>query len=70
MENKNNNSTSGISTKSPGKALKTMMDINIHEAKTILKLSEDQGCLDSQEFLDWQDELNAISVAISSYITE
>lgn len=38
------------------------MEINLQDAKSILELSKAQGCTDSQEFINWQDELNKISV--------
>ena len=46
----------------PTEALKAMMELNITDAKRIYELSREQDCLDSQDFLDWQDELNAISI--------
>ena len=42
--------------------LKEMMRKNINEAKVIYELSLANRLLDSQEFIDWQDELNKISV--------
>lgn len=38
------------------------MEANIAEANAIYKLAIDYDLLDSQEFLDWQDKLNEISV--------
>jgi len=35
---------------------------NIDEAEAIYRLAQDYGILDQQEFLDWQDKLNAISI--------
>lgn len=46
----------------PSDTLKQMMSINIRDAKDILELSKANGCMDSQEFMNWQDTLNAISV--------
>lgn len=46
----------------PNETLKKMMSINIHDAKLIYEMAKSYGCLDSQEFIDWQDKLNAISV--------
>lgn len=46
----------------PIDSLKAMMASNIHDAKTILEVSKTNGYIDSQEFIDWQDMLNAISV--------
>lgn len=46
----------------PSEALKAMMSIHINTGESILALSEQEGCIDSQEFMDWQDRLNAISV--------
>jgi len=43
-------------------ALKVMMDNNISDAESIYALAKEQDLLDSQEFIDWQDRLNAISV--------
>ena len=42
--------------------LKELMEANIAEANAIYKLAIDYDLLDSQEFLDWQDKLNEISV--------
>lgn len=42
--------------------LRRMMLINIHDARLIYSMAESYGCLDSQEFINWQDELNAISI--------
>lgn len=56
------NTVTDIQTHSPEEALREMMSNNIHEAKLIYELSKLNGWLDSQEFMDWQDELNAISV--------
>lgn len=42
--------------------LKEMMCKNINDAKVIYELSLANRLLDSQEFIDWQDELNKISV--------
>lgn len=48
--------------KHPGKILKQMMEMSISDAKSIYELAKANGCQDSQEFINWQDELNAISV--------
>lgn len=51
-----------IFSRPPGEVLKTMMSINIRDAKSIFELAKANGCTDSQEFINWQDELNEISV--------
>lgn len=50
------------SESSPGIAIRKMIAINIHDAKLIFELCKSQGCLNSKEFIDWQDKLNEISV--------
>ena len=35
---------------------------HMDEAEAIYRLAQDYGILDQQEFLDWQDKLNEISV--------
>lgn len=42
--------------------IKMMMSANITSAEYIYKLSKALDMLDSQEFINWQDELNSISV--------
>lgn len=39
-----------------------LLQANIDEAEAIYRLAQDYGILDQQEFLDWQDKLNDISV--------
>lgn len=39
-----------------------LLQANIDEAEAIYRLAQDYGILDQQEFLDWQDKLNGISV--------
>lgn len=41
---------------------KQLLQANIDEAEAIYKLAQDYGILDQQEFLDWQDKLNEISI--------
>lgn len=41
--------------------LKDLMTSHIKEAEAILELVKDYEMQNSQEFLDWQDELNEIS---------
>ena len=53
---------SNNNTHSPDAVLRAMMQLNIDNAKSIFRLCKEQQCLDSQEVLDWQDELNAISI--------
>lgn len=43
-------------------AISLIMSDNVADAKSIYDLCKRQGLLDSQEFIDWQDELNKISV--------
>lgn len=59
---KTDNYLTEVFAHSPDDVLKAMMKININNAKSIYNLCKEQECLDSQEFLDWQDELNAISI--------
>lgn len=42
--------------------IKMMMSANTASAEYIYKLCKTLDKLDSQEFINWQDELNAISV--------
>jgi len=42
--------------------LKERMLANIDEAESIYELALSSQILDTQDFLDWQDRLNAISV--------
>lgn len=56
------NDTITETQKHPGEVLKRMMEMNISDAKSIYELAKANGCQDSQEFINWQDELNAISV--------
>ena len=51
------------STELSDDVLKTMMDNSIRDAESIYKLCEEHNQLDSQLFINWQDRLNAISVA-------
>ena len=39
-----------------------LFQAHIDEAEAIYKLAKEHNMLDSQEFLDWQDKLNEISV--------
>ena len=39
-----------------------LLQANIDEAEAIYRLAQDYGILDQQELLDWQDQLNEISV--------
>lgn len=55
-----NNKHSGST--SPSEHLKEMMSINIKDAKSIIELAKANGCMDSQEVINWQDELNKISI--------
>lgn len=41
---------------------KELFKAHIDEAEAIYRLAKEYEMLDSQEFLDWQDELNRISV--------
>lgn len=41
---------------------KELFKAHIDEAKAIMNLAKDYDMLNSQEFLDWQDQLNEISV--------
>ena len=41
--------------------LMELMAAHLDEAKAILELAKDYDMTNSQEFLDWQDELNKIS---------
>jgi hypothetical protein len=41
---------------------KELFKAHVDEAEAIYKLAQDYGILDTQEFLDWQDALNEISV--------
>ena len=56
------NSTDQVLNHSPNDVIKAMMSLNIRDAKSIYELCKTSNCLDSQEFIDWQDELNAISI--------
>ena len=42
--------------------LSTLMEISIKSAEQAFDLSKELNQLDSQEFIDWQDALNVISV--------
>lgn len=42
--------------------LKNLMQAHIDEAKAIVELAKDYNAQNSQEYLDWQDALNEISV--------
>ena len=42
--------------------MKELFKAHIDEAEAIYRLAQDYGILDTQEFLDWQDKLNEISV--------
>jgi hypothetical protein len=48
--------------KHPNDTIIALMKSNIRDARQIYELSKNSGCLDSQEFISWQDELNKISV--------
>lgn len=39
-----------------------LFKVNIDEAEAIFRLAQEYNMEDSQEFLDWQDKLNEISV--------
>ena len=41
---------------------KELFKAHIDEAEAIVNLAREHNMLNSQEFLDWQDKLNAISV--------
>jgi len=41
---------------------KELFKAHVDAAKAIYRLAKDYNILNEQEFLDWQDELNAISV--------
>lgn len=41
---------------------KELFKAHLDMAETICRLSKEYDILDSQEFLDWQDKLNEISV--------
>ena len=41
---------------------KQLFKAHIDEAEAIYKLAQEYDMLDSQEFLDWQDGINEISV--------
>lgn len=41
---------------------KQLFDAHVDEAKAIYRLAQDYNMLNDQDFLDWQDKLNAISV--------
>jgi hypothetical protein len=43
--------------------LKNLMQAHIDEAKAIVELAKDYNAQNSQEYLDWQDTLNQISIA-------
>ena len=62
MENINQQLKKRSSTQSPNDVLKGLMLMNIKDAKSIFELAKTSKCLDSQEFINWQDALNAISV--------
>lgn len=66
MEDSSNKTFADIMDKaslaSPHKTIQSLMSTNIGDAKYILNLARDYNMMDSQEFLDWQDELNAISI--------
>jgi len=42
--------------------LTELMSAHIDEANAIFELAKDYDMIGSQEFMDWQDELNFISV--------
>ena len=44
-------------------AIKSMMASNIVSAKAIYELCKQEHLMDSSYFVDWQDELNSISIA-------
>ena len=46
----------------PDSVLKDMMAANLKDAESIYTMSKEQDCLDSQEFIEWQDRLNEISI--------
>lgn len=56
------NTSTESHSRPPSETLKKMMSINIHDARLIYSMAKDWGCMDSQEFINWQDELNAVSV--------
>lgn len=41
---------------------KELFKANIDEANAIYRLAQDYNMLNEQEFLDWQDKLNELSV--------
>lgn len=64
----NNQQDSGISDIHASSSQKitdvimSLLSANIEISKAIFNLCKEQGLLDTQEVLEWQDELNAISV--------
>ena len=44
------------------KFFKDLYQANIDVIKAIERLSKDNNMLDTQEYLDWKDELNALSL--------
>ena len=44
------------------KLFKDLYQTNIEEIKAIEALSENYNMLDSQEYLDWKDNLNKLSI--------
>lgn len=62
MESSQKDNANQSFTRPPSETLKKMMSISKHDARLIYDMAKSYGCLDSQEFIDWQDELNAISV--------
>jgi len=51
------NEISSVST-----TLKNIMSASITIAESVFELAKRHDLLDSQEFIDWQDKLNAISI--------
>lgn len=41
---------------------KQLFKAHVDEAEAIYRLAQEYDMLDSQEFLDWQDKLNELSV--------
>lgn len=41
---------------------KELFKAHLDEAEAIFRLAQEYNMLDSQEFMDWQDQLNEISV--------
>lgn len=58
----NNNSPENKEHLSCSHAIKALMTSSIANITSIYLLAKEYNMLNSQEFMDWQDELNKISV--------